>query len=76
MSSEPPAKNEFGESSINIQFFLMVLLAMIIGLSTAILLLPTWLPNMSTSLTGASPKAYWYLSRGLHLSRLRSYGFQ
>jgi predicted ferric reductase len=56
-------ENEFNESSVNIQFFLLILLAMTVGLTIAILLLPTWLPNMATSLTGNSPKAYWYLSR-------------
>ena len=63
MNSTPPAENEFGESSVNIQIFLMVLLAIMIGVLTAILVLPTWLPNMATSLTGGSPKVYWYLSR-------------
>jgi predicted ferric reductase len=62
MNSTPPAENEF-ESSVNIQFFLMVMLAIMIGVLTAILVLPTWLPNMATSLTGTSPKIYWYLSR-------------
>ena len=62
MNSIPPAENEF-ESSVNIQFFLMVMLAIIIGVLTAILVLPAWLPNMTTSLTGTSPKIYWYLSR-------------
>ena len=56
-------ENEFGESSVNIQFFLMVILAIITGLLTAILLLPAWLPRLSTSLIGESPKVYWYLSR-------------
>jgi predicted ferric reductase len=62
----PPAasvENEFEESSVNIQFFFMVMLAMIIGLLTAILVLPAWLPNMADSLLGESPKVYWYLSR-------------
>lgn len=59
-----PQENEFNESSINIQFFLMVMLAMIMGVLLAVLLLPKWLPNMATSLTGTDPKAYWYLSRG------------
>jgi hypothetical protein len=63
MSSGPPVENEFGESSVNIQFFLVVMLAMITGLLLAILLLPTWLPNMASSLGGESPKVYWYLSR-------------
>ena len=57
-----PVENEY-ESSVNIQFFLMVMLAMIVGLLGAILLLPAWMPNMATSLTGTDPKVYWYLSR-------------
>ena len=63
MPPVPPVQNEFNESSVNIQFFLVVMLAMIIGLLAAILLLPTWLPNMATSLAGESPKVFWYLSR-------------
>jgi predicted ferric reductase len=57
-----PVENEY-ESSINIQFLLMILIAMILGLLAATLLLPTWLPNMATSLTGTGPKVFWYLSR-------------
>lgn len=57
-------ENEFNESSLNIQFFILVMLAMIFGLLIAILVLPKWLPNMATSLTGTDPKVYWYLSRG------------
>jgi predicted ferric reductase len=63
MSPAPPVESEFRESSLNIQFFLVVMLAMMIGLITAILLLPAWLPNMAGSLMGESPKVYWYLSR-------------
>ncbi len=62
MASVPLVENEY-ESSVNIQFFLMIMLAMIVGLLMAILLLPTWLPNMATSLIGTDPKVYWYLSR-------------
>ena len=54
--------NEF-ESSINIQTFLLFLVAMTVGLLVAVLLLPTWMPNLSFSLDSAEPKAYWYLSR-------------
>ena len=57
-------ENEFNESSINIQFFIFIMLAMIIGLLLAMLVLPKWLPNMAISLTGTDPKVYWYLSRG------------
>ena len=62
MSPTPPVENDF-ESSVNIQFFLLIMLAMVIGLIAAILVLPAWLPNMATSLAGESPKVYWYLSR-------------
>jgi len=61
--SLPSAENEFDHSSINLEFFLLVLLAMLVGVLGAILLLPSWLPNMATSLTSESPKVYWYLSR-------------
>ena len=62
MPPSPTVENEY-ESSVNIQFFLLIMVAMSMGLLAAILLLPTWLPNMATSLTGTDPKVYWYLSR-------------
>ncbi len=62
MSPIEPVENEY-ESSVNIQFLLMILIAMILGLLAATLLLPTWLPNMAKSLTGTDPKVFWYLSR-------------
>ncbi|HLO30195.1 MAG TPA: hypothetical protein VK249_13715 [Anaerolineales bacterium] len=64
MPPTPAVEKELNESSLDIQFFLLIILAMIIGLLAAILLLPSWLPNLATSLGGQSPKAYWYLSRG------------
>jgi predicted ferric reductase len=65
MSPAPvPQENEFNESSLNIQFFIMVMLAMVVGTLLASLMLPRWLPNMASSLSGTEPKAYWYLSRG------------
>jgi len=70
MSPVSPADTEFNESSINIQFFILIMLAMIIGLLIAILLLPAWLPSMAHSLTGENPKAYWYLSRATALVSL------
>jgi predicted ferric reductase len=57
-----PVENEY-ESSINIQFLLMIMIAMILGLLAATLLLPSWLPSMASSLTGTDPKVFWYLSR-------------
>jgi predicted ferric reductase len=63
MSVNSSEQTEY-ESSVNIQSFLMFLVAMTIGLLVAVLLLPAWLPNMAFSLGGDAPKAYWYLSRG------------
>ena len=62
MSVNPSEQVEY-ESSVNIRSFLMFLIAMIVGLLVAVLILPAWLPNMSFSLGGDAPKAYWYLSR-------------
>ena len=62
MSTNPPEQVEY-ESSVNIQSFLTFLVAMTVGLLIAVLVLPAWLPNMSFSLGGDAPKAYWYLSR-------------
>jgi predicted ferric reductase len=63
MNPKQTIENETYESSVNIQFFLLVMVAMTVGILGAILLLPTWLPNMAGSLSGESPKIYWYLSR-------------
>jgi predicted ferric reductase len=63
MPSVPPVENEVYKSSVNIEIFLLILIAMLLGLLGAILILPAWLPNLATSLTGQSPKVYWYLSR-------------
>jgi len=62
MNSVPPKTNEFGPR-VDIQIFLMVMLAILVGVLTTVLVLPTWLPNMADSLSGQSPKIYWYLSR-------------
>jgi predicted ferric reductase len=55
---------EFNHSSLTPLSFLLFLVAMAIGLLVAVILLPAWLPNLAISLSGESPKAYWYLSRG------------
>ncbi len=68
-NQNPSQPNEF-ESSVNIQTFLVFLLAMIIGLLFALLILPTWLPNLAFSLGGDAPKAYWYLSRATAFASL------
>lgn len=63
MSSKTPDQNEF-ESSISLLTFVEVLLAASAGMLAAFWLLPSWIPNLSTSLLGNNPKAFWYLSRG------------
>ena len=62
MPPKPTDMNEY-ESSINIQTFLTFMMAMAVGLLVAVVLLPTWMPNLAFSLGGGEPKAYWYLSR-------------
>lgn len=62
MSIPSSGTNEF-ESSLNIQTFLLFMVAMAVGLLVALVLLPTWLPNLAFSLGGEEPKAFWYLSR-------------
>ncbi len=41
----------------------LTLLAVVVGAFAAVAVIPTWLPGLTESLLGASPKAYWYLSR-------------
>ncbi|CAG0992379.1 hypothetical protein ANAEL_02374 [Anaerolineales bacterium] len=62
MSVNTPEPVEY-ESSVNIQSFLTFFIAITLGLLVAVLILPSWLPNMAFSLGGNAPKAYWYLSR-------------
>jgi len=62
MPPKPTTPNEY-ESSVNIQTFLLFMMAMAVGLLVAVVLLPTWMPNLAFSLAGDEPKAYWYLSR-------------
>jgi len=70
MPAHIPEQTEFDESSVNIQSFLSLLLAMIAGLFVATLLLPTWLPNIAFSLGGNAPKMYWYLARATAFASL------
>lgn len=44
-----------------------ILLAVGIGVLAAVVVLPLWAPKLAGTLLGNSPKAYWYLSRGLAL---------
>jgi len=70
MPNPQPSNNEFYESSVNIQSFLLFLIAITVGLLLAVLMLPSWLPNLAFSLGGEAPKAYWYLSRATAFASL------
>jgi predicted ferric reductase len=41
-----------------------LMLAVMAGTLAAAVLLPNWLPELTTSVLGSQPKVYWYLSRG------------
>jgi predicted ferric reductase len=64
MSINPLQPNEAEyESSVNLQSFLLFVLAVTVGLLVATILLPIWMPNMAFSISGQYPKAFWYLAR-------------
>ncbi len=44
--------------------FLMALFVIIAAITAARLILPLWLPGLSSSVAGEAPKVFWYLSRG------------
>jgi predicted ferric reductase len=69
MPAQTPEPIEM-ESSVNIQTFLVFLMALTIGLLVAVLLLPSWLPNMAFSLGGDAPKVFWYLARATAFASL------
>lgn len=65
-----PPETTLEESSVNFQTFLSLLLAMSIGLLLAVLVLPRWMPNLGYSLSGESPRAFWYLARASAIASL------
>lgn len=46
-----------------VPLYVFLLAAAMVGILTAVAVLPAWLPGMSGSLQGNSPRAYWYLAR-------------
>ncbi len=64
MTTKIPDEIEFGEPALSMKNWLLIQLAIVVGTLSAAVLLPTWLPGLSTSLLGTTPKAYWFLSRG------------
>ena len=63
MNNNTPEQTEY-ESSISAQTFVLVLLGISVGTLAAVVILPSWMPNLAASLIGRDPKAFWYLSRG------------
>ena len=45
------------------QVFMLGLLAIIVGALLASIMVPRWLPGLSASILGESPKIYWFLAR-------------
>lgn len=51
------------ESTLGLQTAILFLLAFSTGTLLAVLLLPSMVPSLNSSLAGSDPKAYWFLSR-------------
>jgi hypothetical protein len=60
--TNPTNESEY-QSSLNERSLLVFFSAIALGLFAAVLILPSWLPGLATSLAGTDPKAFWYLSR-------------
>ena len=69
MSHDRPDEPNY-DSSLNASSVLVLVLAVVLGLLAAFLVMPNWLPGLAGSLSGAEPKAYWYLSRATGLVAL------
>jgi predicted ferric reductase len=60
--TNPTNESEY-QSALNERSLLVFFSAIALGLFAAVLILPSWLPGLATSLAGTDPKAFWYLSR-------------
>jgi predicted ferric reductase len=65
MSSNRPEENNPEEVYSGSSPLIGVMVAASLGIMIALIVLPVWAPNLARTLIGPSPKAYWYLSRGL-----------
>jgi predicted ferric reductase len=63
MTDQDTIQMDYEKSSVNFTSFILVLMAMAVGMLLAVVVLPLWAPNIAFSLIGADPKAYWFLSR-------------
>ena len=66
MAASSNSMSNFEEIKDNVRFetFLLVLLGLMVGVLTAVLMLPSWLPGIKESLASENTTAFWYLSRG------------
>ena len=64
MAANQTNEMDYNESSLSTASLVGFLLAVGAGTLGALLLLPSWVPNLAQTLVGPNPKAYWYLSRG------------
>ncbi len=51
-------------SALSFGSLISFVLAVGVGTLAAVILIPTWVPNLLQTLEGTDPKAYWYLARG------------
>ncbi len=65
MPTQPTSNHELDTLSpaMSLRTLLIILVAVVVGVLGAVVVLPNWLPGLSTSVSGAEPKAFWYLSR-------------
>ncbi len=53
--------------AIALENVLLLLLGAVLGAVFALLIAPSWLPELGNSLSGPAPKGYWYLARSTGL---------
>jgi len=63
MSTDKSDLIESATPVASIQVLFLGALAIIAGTVLSAVILPMWLPDLTSSLVGESPKVYWYLSR-------------
>jgi predicted ferric reductase len=63
MSIHSPKEHDPLPPALPFYTLVLMLLAIVAGVFAAVVVLPAWLPGLSSSLLGAEPKGYWYLSR-------------
>lgn len=64
MSADSVTEISQKKSSLSLASLVSLLMAVALGALSALFLSSSWVPNLTQSLIGSSPKAYWYLSRG------------